>query len=151
MLPALFPAPLAVADVSIVMPEAFIAVVPVPPDEMNTEPPCEVVLEPLLFALAEMFGAETAPDATRETGPAAPLRPEASVVIAPDERSAAEMFAAEFTSNTRPPEEEPVVVIEPVESTAELLAFPVAATTLPPEPPAVAWVSILPVEIPLVA
>ncbi len=148
MLPAIFPAPLLVALVSI--PPAVIAVEPVPPLEINTEPPRAEVLDPFAVALAEIEDDKlTAPLPTIETGPALPFKPVASVLIAPvTDTFVPEVVTAELASNTSPPSL-PEVFTDPTVRVAALPVLPVAATRYPPLP-VVPDKSTLPSEMPFV-
>ncbi len=137
ILPAISPAPLFDDDVLMLALKAFIAVAADvrAPLEMKTEPPSAEVLAGFAEACADMLEIAIAPDETRDTGPAVPFNPEASVTILPATcRSVAPVFAAEFTNITSPPADGPDVVIEPVTNVAAFPELPVPTKTYPPEP-----------------
>ncbi len=131
MLPARLPDDPVAADVLMVTPAASMAVAPVPPLEINTDPPRACVL-PAPVAWAEMvMPFNSMPQvATSDTGPATPLTALASVVMLPDTvRLLADVLADELTSMTSPPDCPPLVLIEPTLKFAAFVELPVEATT----------------------
>ena len=99
ILPAVSPA--AVLLLLVLMLPTVIALLPVPPDEINTLPPCELVL---VVPVAELFILPLlmAPEETRETGPASPFVPVAVAIILPVVTVVARTLADEFTTSTIP-------------------------------------------------
>ena len=103
MFPAL--SPLFALEAEVLIDPAAMAVEPVPPDEMKTDPPRAAALDDTAEACAEMEPVTLmAPEETSETGPAMPFKPVESVVIFPETaRLTAGVLADEFTISTSPP------------------------------------------------